>query len=584
MSGAPEPAAAPPQTPALGLPPAHPPTPLSVLILATVLACLPMFLLSQVAAHWRVDVVDDQMFGYFGWRMAHGGTVYLDVWDNKPPGIYWVNQLGFLLTDGYSGVVALCALAVIAAHVCFFVIAASVYFRGTAAIATVLASFFMTHIYFQGGTNRTETFLIAFELAAVAVYLRGWARPTAWKWLVAGLLCGCAFLFKQVGLAAWAAMGLHLILLVVTRELPWREGLRRCLLLAAGVAAVVLAAAAALAAQGALAEAFRATFTFNRAYFATGRSSFTNTWVNRHMLVQHLYPILLLPILLAIAAAVHAFLWWLRPLFRPHDVQARLRESRSVCPRCMLLFGIWGLVAFYGAQVSPHYFRHYLVPVLPPLLLFGAYILNVIKTELGLLRRLAQRGWVTALFVAMGYFAWGAFIRQKEAAAVVWWTRQPQLVEGRWTWKPSPWEELGEHIAALTRPDETIYCWGYLPGAYLWSQRIATVRYFTNEKIGQIKQHPEVDAIREEIRGALESTPPAVFVLSVTDYLWITNDFPDLPPDEFGLWLGAWLTRNYHLVEELVFGDESFYVLERNGHQRPAPPGDRATCAAAPTD
>jgi 4-amino-4-deoxy-L-arabinose transferase-like glycosyltransferase len=96
-----------------------------ILITAMVLLILPIVTLSQLAAHNRVDVVDDQMFGYFGWRIAHGATVYEDVWDNKPPGIYWINALGFLIGgDSYAGVIFLCALAVVVMLVCFFVICA----------------------------------------------------------------------------------------------------------------------------------------------------------------------------------------------------------------------------------------------------------------------------------------------------------------------------------------------------------------------------------------------------------------------------------------------------------------------------
>ena len=69
------------------------PTPLPVLALALALVVIPIITVSQLAAHLRLDVVDDQMFGYYGWRIAHGATVYHDVWDNKPPGIYWINAV-----------------------------------------------------------------------------------------------------------------------------------------------------------------------------------------------------------------------------------------------------------------------------------------------------------------------------------------------------------------------------------------------------------------------------------------------------------------------------------------------------------
>ena len=320
-----------------------------------VLIILPIVAVSQIAAHNRVDVVDDQMFGYFGWRIAHGATLYSDVWDNKPPGVYWTNALGFLIGgDSYGGVIALCVLAVTASIVCYFVISASVYSRGAAAVGTILAAFYLTHGFFQGGTNRTETYLMAFELAGVMLYMRGYARDRWWKWLLAGMCCGCAFLYKQVGLAAWGAMGLHAILLVILRDVGWRDGLKRCLLLLGGMLAVVGAAAAVVVAQGAGDAAYFAVFSFNHAYFTEGNSSLTGLDLNDYMLREHLKVAMLLPILMTIAALIHATLWRLRPHDRPADIENQIKEFKPVCPRYMLLFVIWYLAAYYGSAISPH--------------------------------------------------------------------------------------------------------------------------------------------------------------------------------------------------------------------------------------
>ena len=65
----------------------------------------------------------------------------------------------------------------------------------------------------------------------------------------------------------------------------------------------------------------------------------------------------------------------------------------------MLLFGVWYLVSVWGALLSPHAFRHYLVPTIPPLLLIAGYLINVLQAEMRLLVRMQQRAWVTAAFV-----------------------------------------------------------------------------------------------------------------------------------------------------------------------------------------
>ncbi|HUU94133.1 MAG TPA: glycosyltransferase family 39 protein [Phycisphaerae bacterium] len=531
-----------------------PQSPWAILILAMLLVLIPTVTLSQIAAHYRADVMDDQMFGYYGWRILHGATVYRDVWDNKPPGIYWINALGFLIGgDSYVGVIVLCVLAVVAAHACLFVAAASNYYRGAAALTTVLASFYMTHAYYQGGTNRTETFLVACELAAVALYMRGFARDRWWKWLLAGVCCGCAFLFKQVGLAAWGAMGLHTIILVVTRDLSWRDGLRRCLLLLAGVCGVLLVAGLALASQGALGEACYATFGFNRAYFRVGLSSLLTRFINFAYLKWEIKPVLLLPILMAIAASIHAILWWLRPRFRPREIEEPMRALRPVCPRYMLLFGIWFAVAFWGALVSPHHFRHYLLPTIPPLLLLAGYLINVLRAEIGLVRRLQQRAWVLATFVAMGYFAMEAFYLHFQVAAAVWYYRFHQQ-------QRPDWEIIAEQVERFTKPEDKIQCWGYQPGVYLHTRRINACRFTTTEKLGHVKQ--EAAFIGDELRQTLSAEPPALFVISAGDYGWC-HEPQDSPryPGPLGHWLAGWLHENYEIVQDIA--EVNTYLLKR---------------------
>lgn len=537
---------------------AYRPTPWLQLIVLMVVLITPMIVLSQVIAFWRTDVVDDQMFGYFGWRIAHGATVYVDVWDNKPPGIYWINALGMLVgNDSYFGVIAMCVIALVAAHVCFFTISSSLYFRGAAAFATILLSFFLTHAFYTGGTNRTETFLVACELAAVLLYVRGFARDRWWKWYLAGVFCGLAFLFKQVGLAAWGAMGLHTIILVLAGRVPLRDGLRRCLLLLGGLCSLVLLAVLFLAAQGALWEAWFAAFEFNRAYFDTGTSEFPYNYANRKILENHFFPILLLPLLMAIAACIHAGLWFLRPRFRPPEIERPLRQYGPVCPATMLLFVTWYIVSLWGALLSPHGFRHYLVPTIPPLMLMAGYLINVLQAEMKLLVRMQHRAWVAAAMVAIAYFAIDSVRRQWEEVSAVWVFRFIQN-------ERAEWEVIGDVVVEVTDPDDKIQCWGYYPGVYLHARRVNACRYTTTEKVGQVPG--KADFVMLELEERLKADPPVALVLSSTDYEWLHGRHPDKPPP--AVLLGPWIDENYERVADIPYVNA--YVYKRNDRVQPA--------------
>ncbi len=535
-------------------------TSLIVIILVMVALITPMIALSQVIAYWRTDVVDDQMFGYFGWRIAHGATVYVDVWDNKPPGIYWINAVGFLVgNDTYFGVIAMCVLALITAHTGFFVVGASVYHRGASALATILLSFYVTHAFYTGGTNRTETFLVACELVGVAFYMRGFARDRWWKWYAAGICCGLAFLFKQVGLAAWGCMGLHLIILVSMRELPVMVGLRRCLLLLGGLCTTIGLAAAYLASQGALYEAYYASFLFNRYYFDVNKSQFPYNFVTWKLLEAHVRQVLLMPLLMATAATIHAFLWWLRPADRPSDIQDQLQAQRPVCPHYFLFFMLWFLVASYGALLSPMGYRHYLVPVVPPLLLMGGYLINVLRAEAKLVRRFQQRAWVTVAFVIIGYFAHEAVVFQFEQVSHVWISRIDPWYFDEGEYEPAHWEVVGDAVMRHSGPDDRIQVWGYMPGVYLHARRINTCRFTTTEKPGHVGA--SANFILTELEQTMRADPPAIIAMQDQGYRWLHGRIEGSA--SFNTTLAPWIDENYTMVEEIP-EFETVYIFKRN--------------------
>jgi 4-amino-4-deoxy-L-arabinose transferase-like glycosyltransferase len=536
----------------------RPPTSLPVLILGMAWIVLPLIVLSQLVAHTWTEAGDDQMFGYYGWRISQGAVPYVDVWDNKPPGIYWLNAVGFLLGGGYTGVIVLCAAAVVLTHVCFFGIAASVYDRGAAALATVLACFYLTHPYFESGNNRTETFLIALETAAVLLYLRSHARDVWWRWLAVGALCGAAFLFKQVGLAAWGAMGLHTLYLMATRRVPLAAGLRRCVLLVAGVAGVAALAVLVLLVQGgpaALREAWFAVVTFNRAYFAVGDSSLVGfDAASRALLRAHLFPVMTLPLLMALAAVLHAGLRAL-PGWRR---DAAAGGAGGPVPAFMLLFVIWALAATYGALVSPTKFKWYLGPMLPPLLLLAGYLIDRIKSELSLLQRLQQSAGAVAAFVVMGYFGLGAVELHCQEDAIVY----NAVAEDDWRARRE-WEVVGRAIDRVAAPGEPIQCWGWMPGVYLHTQRPGATRFTTTEKYAQVG--PFAEPALAEIADALRRRVPAALALRAEDREWVFGRHQRWGQPT--ILHGPLIDENYELVEEIP-AFKTVYIYRR---KPPAP-------------
>jgi 4-amino-4-deoxy-L-arabinose transferase-like glycosyltransferase len=559
----------------------HPaPTPLWILIALVLLCTLPIVVLSATIGNLRDDATDDQMFAYYGWRLLGGATVYLDVWDNKPPGVFWANAAGLWLGGGhYLGVTILCGVMLMAAVISYFVIGLRLFHRDAAALSTIIASFFMTHGWFQAGSNRTETYLVAFELVGMAIYVSAYSRWRWWTWYLAGLMFGGAFVLKQTGLAAWGAAGLHTIMLVVIGRLDWRRGLFQAVMLAAGAATTIAMACGVLAWQGALEAGYHAVFTFNRGYFEVGASQFPFNSSTFYLLRIESTKIIYMPLLVGAVSVIHASLNYFRPALRDPAMNQAGPGAKPAMPGIVFLAVVWYLATVLGAVISPHGFRHYLIPTLSPLMLLFAYLIHQLQGEYSLMQAIQRRAWIALTTVVLTALALVGLNRQWELFSRVWMLRDPVPVQGSWfEWDMQPlwWEAIGQRVAELSDSDETLQCWGYNPGIYFYARRRNSCKYTTVEKISQLTRgnamseagsspaQAEIDRIVDSIKDSYTTTPPDWYVMTSghkgSD---IKSGDPDKRQDHLYTWTTAWLDENYELVEELVTDNTTAYLYKR---------------------
>lgn len=552
-------------------------TPLWMLIVLVLLCTLPVVVLSVAIGNLRDDATDDQMFAYYGWRLLNGATIYQEVWDNKPPGVFWANAVGLWLGGGqYLGVTVMCGVMLMTALLSYFLIGIKLFHRDAAALSTVIAGFYMTHGWFQAGSNRTETYLVAFELVGMAIYVCAYSRPRWWLWYLAGLVFGGAFVFKQTGLAAWGAAGLHTITLVVIGSLDWRRGLQQAVLLAAGAATTIAIACGILAWQGTFEAAQHAVFTFNRGYFAVGASQFPFNSSTFYLLRIESTKIIYMPFLVGAASVIHAGLNFFHPRLRD---PARVHTGPNAMPGIVFLALVWYLATVLGAVISPHGFRHYLIPTLSPLMLLFAYMIHQLQGEYNLMQALQRRAWITLTTVVLTALALVALNRQWELFSRVWMLRDPVPVRGSWfEWEMQPiwWEAIGQRVAELSDPDDTLLCWGYNPGIYFHAQRNNTCKYTTVEKVNQLTRpsttsaavpnsaQAEIDLIVDSIKESYTSTPPDWYVMTAGHKgSNIKSGDPDRQQEHLYTWTTAWLADHYELVEEYVTDDTTAYIYKR---------------------
>ncbi|UCG34446.1 MAG: hypothetical protein JSU68_07350 [Phycisphaerales bacterium] len=124
------------------------------------------------ASYWAVLRDDHYQLIYVGQRLLDGGTYYIDSWENKPPGIAWINATALALAGGRPlgawiapGVVAVAVLALTAWGV------SRVLGRVAAIGLLFTAGVVMTMRVHDAPSINPDFYSAAFALAAVTLFV-----------------------------------------------------------------------------------------------------------------------------------------------------------------------------------------------------------------------------------------------------------------------------------------------------------------------------------------------------------------------------------------------------------------------------
>jgi hypothetical protein len=155
---------------------------------------------------------DSGTFAYCGQVIHEGGLMYRDCWDNKPPGVYYLNALAIGLAGANPFSIWLFqAIWASLAFIVFYLIVSHIWqHKGLAALGSFTLLFvFLYPDIFQGG-NFTETYAI---LPIALSFFAFWAflHTAHHRWLVMlGLLTAAGFLLKPTYISMGLAVAIVL--------------------------------------------------------------------------------------------------------------------------------------------------------------------------------------------------------------------------------------------------------------------------------------------------------------------------------------------------------------------------------------
>ena len=279
---------------------------------------------------------DEGFFTSVAWATSKGLPLYARVYDNSPPGIYWLYRILLGLgAGGHHVVVQLAAaLAVLSAALLTFEIARRLTGLGTALGAGALTGLVLSLPTLDGDLLNVELAALPFFLGALALSFSD-RLPAA---LAAGALLGAAVLTRP----SFALDGVALLVPLFASRRFWAL---RLSLMAAGFALVLLAAGGALWAGGSLGAYVKTVLPSDHAYLV---------WANRGTM----NPVYARLAFLGAAALVG------------------FANSRTLGGR---LLSLWIPASVAGATLTPRELTHYAHEAIPSLAIGAAMLASRIR-------------------------------------------------------------------------------------------------------------------------------------------------------------------------------------------------------------
>lgn len=468
--------------------------------------------------------------------LIDGGTLYVDVVTDKPPGA----------TLFYAAVLGLFGRSMAAVHV-----AASVWHFGTAVMiflighrfysiraglaAALLFVYFSTTYHTQDMMAANTEMLMALPYAG-SFYFFMKARGSPLLLVLAGALTGLAVVFKQVGVFNLLFFGIFEMVEMVRarRDGSLKRLAGRLTLIAIGFLSVTGSVAAWLAATGALEEFWRNVVLVAARYSGALPG---DLWL-RFLLSR-----------VSAYVLFNAALWGLALWAVLHKGGRENANTRQID----LVIALWGVISLSGVFTSGRFFGHYFIQALPALSLLGSRgLLNLIE---GIRQPRAYiRARIAAGAVAVSLL-FGAIRFHQRTAILAYETLTGTRTHLSEAWGMDRRERESEQVAEYVRnrigEGAPLYIWGYALDVYWKSRckpasRYLTPYYVTGYFYPDAPQSTESAAdpfwatARVQLIEDLERSRPRL-ILNIDEAIW------SLPYPE----IVEFITENYRYRERI---------------------------------
>ncbi|MCP4140186.1 MAG: glycosyltransferase family 39 protein [Chloroflexi bacterium] len=143
---------------------------LDTLFLLIIFGLMIGLVLAQANPYITLPGRDNGFFLYAGAQLLDGKLPYIDFWDSKPPGVFYINALGLLIGKGSRwGVWLIEFLFLLISSTFFFISTRKKWGQGAAFLSSIAWLYGMSRVLERG--NFTEEYSLFFSFLALAYFL-----------------------------------------------------------------------------------------------------------------------------------------------------------------------------------------------------------------------------------------------------------------------------------------------------------------------------------------------------------------------------------------------------------------------------
>ena len=414
---------------------------------------------------------DSGLFAYYGQQILAGRVLYKDLWDEKPPGVYYVDALAILIAGETPWSIWWLGLAWIAATTIILFLILYTLTGMIPALAAALV-FLLTALYpdyYQRG-NFTEVYALlpqVLAIAALAKYLS--TGKSRWVFFL-GMMTAAAFLFKPT----YIAMGLAALIVILYLDLRTntiRQALLHLANFSLGTAAPLAAVTLYFASKGALQAMWEAVISYNLVYAKQGfslRSIYTT--LSTFAVVQPMATVFTVSMA---SLVVFLILNWPKLIHPPKAEQVVGKMDGNT--RLWVFVGIFAALPVEWAlvSVSGKNFGHYFLTPLPAMTGAWAYLASEIIRSLrpGREKNIWPSLALSLLAVlSLGWFLKVAVTEAPNKAQLNSFVRQPLSLS-------YTLNELEQYVSDNSSPAQPVLVWGLHPRINFVTGRRSPSRY-----------------------------------------------------------------------------------------------------------